>query len=246
MRFTQLILSGFAAVCMFMGPVAMGSASASPANAKKEYKKGVEAGNAGKIGDAIQAFRAALREDPTMFKAALDLGQAYKIKRRYPEALAAYTVAAQLEPESAKAIKGLAGVYSALDAPALALEQYETMLTMEKDKPTIPTLTLIGEAQLDSEKYDAAIETFNKVIGMKNDDVNATVKIGEAHYRKGAYEKAIQSFTTATNIDAKSSAAWYGIGLAHDKAGKADEAKKAIDKACELGNKGACKKAKSL
>ena len=75
--------------------------------AKRHYDAGVKQGRSGELAGAIDSFRQALKEDPKMFKAALDLGLACSMTKRWPEAIAAYQLAVKAEPKSAKARKGL-------------------------------------------------------------------------------------------------------------------------------------------
>jgi tetratricopeptide (TPR) repeat protein len=69
-------------------------------------------------GEAVAAYRQALRLDPADVLAYNNLGNAYRNDRRYPEALAAYREALRLKPDCARAWQGLALTYYAFKGVA--------------------------------------------------------------------------------------------------------------------------------
>jgi len=83
--------------------------------------RGNEARDRGEWDDAVENYRAAMTEDPTLVHIWIQLGHAEKERRRYTSAEAAYARAAMLQPDDGEALLHLGHVYKLLgNIPAAA------------------------------------------------------------------------------------------------------------------------------
>jgi len=221
-------------------PALAGSKSA----AKRHYKAGVKQGRSGEIAQAIESFRQALVENPKMFKAALDLGLACSMSKRWPEAIAAYQTAVKVEPGSAKARKGLGEAFSKLGAHDSAVPHFERLVKLKPKE--VGSHSLLGVSLAGIAQHKSAIASFKKGLGLRSDDFVSTLGLAGSLYAEGALTDAVKSYETATRFNAKSRKAWMGLGQTHQRLKNRIEAKSAYSKACDLGHKSACKKAMLL
>jgi tetratricopeptide (TPR) repeat protein len=232
--------------------VAFSAEAGSKKKAKRFYNAGLKMAKAGKLDDAATKYRAALTENPKMYLAALDLGMIFVMQDRLPEAVAAYELAAQINPERVKAIQGYAGALDQVGAKKAASQQYRTLTKLEPDK--IDVFKKMGDSALvagsfHSASYDDAINAYLVLLNKNSGNYDATLGLGQAYYGKKNFGKSLEYFEKAVHLKPKSVKGWKGIGDVHQDNGKVEEAKKAYDKACDLSGgklKAVCKAARLL
>ena len=232
--------------------VAFSAEAGSKKKAKKLYNAGLKMAKAGKLDDAATKYRAALTENPEMYLAALDLGMIFVMQDRLPEAVAAYELAAQLNPDRVKAIQGYAGALEKVGARKAASEQFRALTKLDPNKSDI--FKRMGDSALvagsfDSASYDIAVSAYLELLNKNSGDYDATFGLGHAYYGKKNFNKALEYFEKSVHLKPKSFKAWKGIGDVQQENGKVEEAKKAYDKACDLSGgklKSACKAARLL
>jgi len=105
----------------------------SPAKARGFKGLGRALDLTGKSAAAVVAYQQALRLDPTMYKARLDLGVSYLEQGRYDAALAEITRAVQQAPGDARAHYNLGLVFDRLGRLDRALEEYHRALALKPD-----------------------------------------------------------------------------------------------------------------
>ena len=84
------------------------------------------------ISKAAEAFKRATEVDPTMGRAYVELGFAYRLQNELEKAKAAYQKAIELDPNDAGAHLRLGEVYQLLNMDDLAEEEFSKYQTITK------------------------------------------------------------------------------------------------------------------
>jgi tetratricopeptide (TPR) repeat protein len=79
------------------------------------------------------------------------------------------------------------------------------------------------------DKYELALEAFDKAIKLKPDFAKAWSNRGLALGELGRYEEALKAFVKAIELKPDYAAAWYNRGVILDKLGRYEEALKAFE-----------------
>ena len=88
------------------------------------------------------------------------------------------------------------------------------------------------------------MEDCNKAIALDTNRPNFYKNRGLAYHGKLEYDKAIEQFNKSMTIDPAYMYAYTGRGETYLKMGKLENAASDFKKACELGDKDSCSKAK--
>jgi tetratricopeptide (TPR) repeat protein len=92
---------------------------------------GVAYRRAGKLSEAIQAYRSALSRDPGNPVIMKNLGDTFYLKREYPQAMEQYQKVLQSNPRFQQAHSSLGLVYYQMQKYPEALEEFEIVLTLD-------------------------------------------------------------------------------------------------------------------
>ena len=237
---TPLRAAALCALTLFALTPAAAHASKSKAKAKAAYDKGVKAGNAGNLKEAIGHFAEATRFDRKHDRAWRDLGRAYLYRDRHVEAVAALTHAAHLNKRSYKIRLELGRAYMGLSVPELAVPPLEAALKLAKKKDSEKVLLLLGTAQVDAAQPRGAIETFEKLLKTDPWNKDALVLLATAQHDSKDSNKALETLEKLIKTDAGEKRAHLLKAVILVDQGKTDAAKQAYAAACELGDRNAC------
>lgn len=108
-------------------------ASGDRAKASPLYNQAVTAQTEGRLGEAIEQYREALRWDPSYFEAYYNLGWAEYQQEDIGKALTVYEYALSLRPDSARARFNFALALNRANYPLDAAAEWERYLAMEPD-----------------------------------------------------------------------------------------------------------------
>jgi tetratricopeptide (TPR) repeat protein len=101
-----------------------------------------------------------------------------------------------------------------------------------------------GFCYLQTNNEDAALQDFNKSIGLKRDYIPAYFKITTIYANRGMYDEAINSMNSALNIKPDDAELLYCRGKVYEKRGMNVEALQDIRRSCEMGYQRACREYK--
>ncbi|HEY6938114.1 MAG TPA: tetratricopeptide repeat protein, partial [Terriglobales bacterium] len=125
---------------------------------------GLLAAEEGRMTEAIQNFRQALRPNPEYSVALENLGNAYRQQKQWDQARAAFEQALALNPESPGANYGLAMVYAASDDSEHTYEYLQKVLQFRPDYPE--ALNNLGVLYMRTGHRDEAVSTLQKCISV--------------------------------------------------------------------------------
>ncbi len=135
-------------------------------------------------------------------------------------------------PDFDKIAKKLQDSYNcALEEEIEEIEQIE-----DKDK-TFLDYFLLGNTYLSKEKYDKAIESYEKAIAINPKKDETYYNMGNAYVEQGEYDKAIESYEKAIEINPKDDESYCNMGIAYVKQGEYDKAIESYEKAIEINPK---------
>jgi protein O-mannosyl-transferase len=212
--------------------------------AKAAYKKGVAAGNTGKLGDAIKHFAEATRLDRKHDRAWRDLGRAYLFKDRYVEAVAALSHAAALNKRSFNAKRDLGRAYLNLGVPELAVPPLKGALKLAKKKDREEARLLLGTAQVDAAQSEDAVKTFEALLKDNPWNKDALLLLATAQSDAKAANDALVTLEKLIKTDRGDKRAHLLKAEILVEQGKTEAAKLAYGAACELGDRKACLRAR--
>ena len=98
----------------------------------------------------------------------------------------------------------------------------------------VETLLQQGHDQLEREQYQEAIVSFDKVIEVKADNLQAWYNRGVALFQLGRYQEALDSYDKALEIQPDYHYAWYCRGNALYNLERCEEAIASYNKALEI------------
>ena len=89
-----------------------------------------------------------------------------------------------------------------------------------------------GVAELNAEKFDTALETFEQVTTLAPDFADAHYHLGLVYYQKAEFQRAIEAFTRTLELLPRDINALIKLGLAAHKAGDRDAVDTRTKRAC--------------
>ena len=132
----------------------------------------------GRYQAAADLIRAAIRQDPNVAAAHLNLGLPLQKLGRFEEALVSYDQALCLNPEYANALLNRGNVLQDLNRSEDALASYDRALSLKSDFPE--ALYNRGNALLDLERLDEALASYDRALSLKPDFPQALYNRGVA------------------------------------------------------------------
>ena len=116
----------------------------------------------------------------------------------------------------------LGATYDQLKRTKDAIAAYQRAADLQPDD--VPTLTALGQAQMNDDQYDAALKTFRSLAQADSEDAGPLVKIAEIERRQGKYEDALATIREARKKEPENLEAGYQEGMLLDILGRYDEA----------------------
>ena len=155
--------------------------------------------SAGRIDEAITAFRDALHARPDHAAARNNLGAALLAAGRTDEAIAEFTRTLQSHPDYLDAAYNLGTALLAHNRPREALQYLDRVA---RARPAdAQALAALGNAQAMTGRFDAALQTLGRALQLRPDDAQAQFNAGLLEARRGHRAEAIVHFESALRLD---------------------------------------------
>jgi len=149
---------------------------------------GVIATREGRIDDSVVHFQQALRVDPHHLAALDNLGNAYRLQKRWPEAREVLERAIQIAPQDPEANYSLGMVFAQMDDTDQAYEYLQRAL---KARPVYPeALNNLGVLYLVTQRNDEAVASFQQCIRVAPEFDQAYLNLAKVYALEGARDKA--------------------------------------------------------
>jgi tetratricopeptide (TPR) repeat protein len=170
---------------------------------------------------AEEQFKIAQDIEPESEEVILNLARVYAENNNL-EGAAKVIEAVPENDRSARMEFTLGATYDQLKRPKDAIAAYKRAAELQPGD--VPTLSALGQAQLNDSQFDEALKTYEDLAQADAEDATALVKIAEIQRRQGKYEDALATIRKARKKDPDSLEAGYNEGLLLDVLGRYDEA----------------------
>lgn len=201
-------------------------------NARAHNNLGNTLKDEGKIDEAIEQFRLALRIEPNYADAHNNLGVALTAQGSIDQAMEQYRLALRINPNNAEAHNNLGKELAAQGKVDEAIKQYRLALRIN------PNLVLahsnLGVALVAQGNIDEAIEHFQSALKIYPFNADAHCNLAIALAVQGKNNEAIKEYRTALSINPNHAEACNSLGKALVAEGKNDEAIKQFQSAARI------------
>ncbi|MDP6923709.1 MAG: tetratricopeptide repeat protein [Candidatus Scalindua sp.] len=167
---------------------------------------GVNYLNNGQHNYAIDAFKNAVKLNPSSAEAHFNLGRAFKRKGADELAKSEFSISHRLNP----------GKYNECVKKYKEKIDYEVVETKNYSE--------LGSAYAEKGMIDDAINAYKKSIEIEPDNARVHYSLGTLYSMKGKYSDAADEFWMAVEINPKMSEAHYNLGLSYFRQGMFDKA----------------------
>jgi tetratricopeptide (TPR) repeat protein len=201
-------------------------------SAGRQCALGVALAQGGRVPEAIQSFREALRLDPDFPAAHDQLGRALEQSGRAAEAVEHYKQAVLLRPDYVAAQVDLGNALLRMDNLQDAIAQYEQALRIKPDYAEAHYN--LGDVFLKGGKISDAIGHYEQALRIKPDYAEAHCNLGIALVRLGKPQEAMGHWEQALRIKPDYAEAHYNLGIALGRAGRIPEAIEHLQQALRI------------
>ena len=112
----------------------------------------------------------------------------------------------------------------------------DALLSFPRLNKSADALKLLGICQMHSEKYQEALETFDKVLALEPRDFKALYNAGVAAYQLSKIDIAQSHFTDASNALPGDESVWVALGLCHFEMEEYEASNKAYRQAIAINS----------
>ncbi len=150
---------------------------------------------AGRLGDAVEAYRRAVQAKPDHIGALCNLGIALRQSGRVNDAIAAYRKALAVAPESADVQYNLGVVLSAVGQFDDAAEAFRHAIDLKPD--FAQAHANLGNALQKAGRAEDAIAAYHQAVSVKPDHAGALTNLGSTLNKLGRHEEAAEALRRA-------------------------------------------------
>lgn len=135
-----------------------------------------------------------------------DLGMKYLSEGNYQEAIAAFTAAIEIDPKNATIYLGRAEAYAALEQYEQALEDYDSVISIEDQTDEMVVLAHVSRAAMYEklERYEEAVEDYSTIIALDLQldwvKINAYLARAFVYGLMGRNEDALEDYTMVIEL----------------------------------------------
>jgi tetratricopeptide (TPR) repeat protein len=208
------------------------SASMTPARARERLVEAEALAAAGRTGEALERYAAAIEADPKLVRARLGRAGLLLVLARREEAAAAFAEVIALEPGHAIAHCNRGIALANLNRHEAALACFERAIALE---PAMATAHFRRAGSLLSlKRYEAAIAGYDTAISLRPDSAAAHCNRGAALLELGRYEEALAACDKAISANPRFAEAWGNRGNLLLQLNRLDDAVASFERAIEL------------
>jgi len=185
----------------------------------------------GDYGQAKELYLNAIEIEPGNYKAHFNLAKVYKELGDRESAINEYRVVLRHSPTNTVAAEILAGLYVEKGAPE---EEFKSAFVKTSANPAFHRgMGIIYSGQ---QRWDMAIEAFNKVIEITPDDVSTLLDLGNSYMKRADFDLAAEAFHHVLKLEPGNGMASQGLGVIYQQRQEYDLALKYYEKAVEGRN----------
>lgn len=185
-----------------------------------------------RIGDAIEAYKQAIRLAPKQIFAWNNLGNLCSKIGRDDEAIIVFLKALECNSKDSIAWNGLGNVYfkrAYID---------DAIAAFRKSIHFMPTFSHpwngLGEVYAGSGRLNEAVNAYRKAIELNRLYITPWLRLGALFTGQGQHREAIKAYEGALKLDPGNSMIWNDLGMVHLQCKSYDEALDAFSKALEI------------
>lgn len=150
------------------------------------------------LGDAIVAFRNALRLDPNHPGANLSLGNALDQQKDYDAAVEAYRACLAIDPQMALAYSNMGYTFSRIDKWDEAVEAWRKAIHLN---PSDPRAHIgLGHSFAEQKLFKEAINHYREALSVDPSSFDARLALGFAYTQTGQRETAVEELRHAVRL----------------------------------------------
>jgi tetratricopeptide (TPR) repeat protein len=186
----------------------------------------------GKMVEAVEHIKQAIRFRPTYAQAHYNLANALDTQGKSAEAIEQYEQAIQLRPDYADAYNNLGDVLASQGKTAEALEQCERAIELKPDYADAHYN--LGNVLASQGKTVEAIEQYQRAIQLEPDSADAHNNLGNVLAAQGKRTEAIEQYERAIQLKPDYAEAHYNLGNTLAGQGKLQGAIQHLQEALDL------------
>lgn len=196
---------------------------ARPSDPRVTYIDALLASDRNDMTAAINGFREALRQDPTLFGAWQDLGLAYIKLGRWNEAIETFSELSKRQPDAVEVAYFYA--LSLFNAGRAVDAEREARRALRLDAGTSAAHTLLGIILASRGGADAeAAEALSQAAALDPASFDAHFYLGRVQYALRDYQSAVKALRTAITLNARHPEARFFLGTTLESAGESEAA----------------------
>lgn len=170
-----------------------------PTNAWGYYMLGLSAWKSGDFGKSENAFDEALRLDPNHVKSLVNSSRLFIDQKRYGDAIARLTRAAEIDPESLEVSRLLARTYADQGNTEEAIAAYQHVLDLNENDAWAQNN--LGLVFFETERPGDALPHFAKAVELRKDVAMFHNNLGMALEHTGRFKAAAVAYSGALAAD---------------------------------------------
>jgi tetratricopeptide (TPR) repeat protein len=188
--------------------------------------------NQGRMDEAIEEFRAALRLKPNFVEAHNNLGLTYVDKGLLDTAIQRFKKALYLKPDYAEAHNNLGLAYTKQGATDEAVEELILALRLKPD--FVEARNNLGLAYFAQGRTEGAIREFRLALSLSPESVSIHTNLGIAYSRQGRIDDAIEQYKQALMLNPDSAETHFNLGIAYRDKGLTSTAIREFEKGLKI------------
>lgn len=204
----------------------------SPNKARPVYNLGLGYAEQGRLGDAVVAYKTAIRLDPYLIDAYSNLGTSYMAQGRIDEAIREFETALKMNSLDGDIHYNLASAYLTKGRVDEAISEFTASVRCKPDDPKAHYY--LGVEYARQGLNDKAVNEYIIVLRLRPDDVVTRNNLGNIYNKLGRMAEALNEYQLALRIKPDFAEAHYNLGKTFATLGRREEARNEYRTALKL------------